>query len=93
MKSYITPAFAILAWGLAAVLVWQMLSGVFEVRTCLTDCVQTLYISALAATVAGLIAAAVVWFRGQRDVLTMSSAAALVMLLGMFLTMMVIGSL
>lgn len=47
---------ASVAWLLAVGLVMQLLSGTFEVRSCQTTCVQSIYAASLAFCILGLIA-------------------------------------
>ncbi len=49
------PVFAaVISWALASVLVYQMLSGNFDQRSCQTLCVQMIALAALAAPIFGL---------------------------------------
>lgn len=90
VKTWSSSVLAALAWGVTVALVYNMLSGTFETRTCQTACVQALYWSALALAVAGALVAVPVAWR-KRGAATVLPALALVVLLGVLGTTLVIG--
>ncbi|NEV61907.1 hypothetical protein [Thiorhodococcus minor] len=68
MKALSLPSLTlgVTGWGLTVAVTMVMLSGPFETRTCHTSCVQTLFFSAVAAGVVGLILAVVAFGRADR---------------------------
>ena len=85
---------ALVAWGLAAILVSQLLGGTFDTRTCHTDCVQALYWSAFVVTFSGCIAGGWYWLKKDdtERLFAKAGVVALLALLVIFLTTMAIGT-
>ena len=82
---------AVIAWLLAVVLVMQLLSGTFEVRTCQTACVQNIYWASLGLCILGLI---VGWgfIKKPRPCSIILANTALLVLLVIYLVTMGIGT-
>ena len=82
---------AVIAWLLAVVLVMQLLSGTFEVRTCQTACVQNIYWASLGLCILGLI---VGWgfIKKPRPCSIVFANMALLLLLAIYLATMGIGT-
>ena len=51
------------SWGFLGLTFSNLLSGYFEDRTCLTDCVKTYYFAASGLGLAGTLLAAFAWLR------------------------------
>ena len=88
----IVPVLAGVAWLLAMVLVTQLLGGTFDMRSCTTGCMQVLYWTAFAVAIAGLGISGWLIKGGARDLVLIVSAAALLLLVLKFLTLMFIGT-
>lgn len=82
---------AIAAWLLAVVLVMQLLSGTFEMRTCQTVCVQSIYWTSFGFCIFGLI---IGWgvIKKPRPCAVILANIALLVLFAMYLVTMAIGS-
>jgi CHASE2 domain-containing sensor protein len=51
------------SWAFLGLTFSNLLSGYFETRTCLTDCVKTYYFAAGGLGLAGTLLAGIAWFR------------------------------
>ena len=80
---------ALLAWGLAAALAFNLLGGPLVERSCQTGCVQILALASLLVAVVGLL----LGYRRPRHWLTQLAALACLALLGIYLTIFFIGTL
>ena len=89
----IFPVWALVAWGLTALLVSQLLGGTFEVRSCQSGCVWVIYWITFAVNFAGCVVGA--WRLTRRGAETpwfaFVSVASMFVLLGIFTTTMLIG--
>ena len=65
VKILVTLAFLLsfASWAFLGLTATNLLSGYFEDRTCLTDCVKTYYFSAAGLGFIGALAAAIAWLR------------------------------
>ena len=86
------PLLALIGWTLTVVLVVNLMGGVFDSRSCQTECFQALYWSALATALAGFTANMIYCIRYAFTPLLTISALALFALLGILLTTALIGS-
>jgi len=80
------------AWYFAALMAMNLLSGPFEERTCLTDCVQTYFYSALGLCVAGLVVGLVAVFSSKNRLIGASGLLVALPLGAIFLTVFVVGN-
>ncbi|MES9992192.1 MAG: hypothetical protein ABW098_09575 [Candidatus Thiodiazotropha sp.] len=65
MKIFLTLALllSVASWAFLGLTFTNLLSGYFEERTCLTDCVKTYYFAAGAFGLTGTLLAAFAWIR------------------------------
>ena len=85
------PLWALVAWGLTAVLASQLLGATFDVRACQSDCVWAIYWAAFVITITGC--AAGVWrlVNADKAKSVLAGTGAMFILLAIFITTMVIG--
>ncbi len=55
--------FSLASWVFLGLTFTNLLSGYFDTRTCLTDCVKRYYLAAGGLGLSGLLLATVAWFR------------------------------
>lgn len=80
------------AWYFAAMMGMNLLSGPFEERTCLTDCVQTYFYTAVGLCLAGLIVGLFAFFSSNNKLFGASGAVLALPLVGIFLAVFLIGN-
>ena len=83
---------AAIAWLLAVILVWQLLSGNFETRTCQTGCVQSIYWVSFGLVVLGLVVTAFNYQQVLRSKSGIATTIALFLLLFIYLITMGVGT-
>lgn len=78
---------AILSWGLAVVLVYNLLDGPFAHRSCQTGCVQSLALASFLTACAGTL----LWPRRPQHPLTTLCLLSMLGLIAIYLTTFFIG--
>ena len=91
MHTWLPAIFSVGAWGFTIALVYTMLSGTFDTRTCQTACVQTLFWTAFALSVVGVAYGLFSLSGGEKRGVATTSVIASSILLIIFATTMVIG--
>ncbi len=83
----------IISWGLAVLLVMQLLSGPFgDGRTCQTTCVKILFWTSFAVALFGLVFGVTSILLGKRDLILILSSLALLSLSIIYVTTILIGT-
>ena len=91
LKNFITPIFAATGWLLTIILAMNLMGGTFDTRSCTTECTLAIYGAALVIAIVGLIIG-LSRLRQTRDAMTITSTLSLVGLLGVFITVMFVGT-
>ncbi len=91
IKNTILAVCAVGGWGLAVVLVAQLLSGTFDGRVCRSGCVLALYWAAFGVTAAGLVFGAAVWREIGGGAAARAAMGALALLMAVFAVTMAVG--
>ena len=79
-------------WVLLGLTGMNILSGPFDERTCLTDCVRTMFFSGTAAGIGGLLFSFFGLRKPESRMLSYIALAFVLPLLGIFTTLFVIGN-
>ena len=82
----------IAGWILTGLTGMNLLSGHFDDRTCLTDCVQTLFFSAVAAGIGGLVLSGIALLRPTGRILSVIALLLALGLCSVFVVLFVTGN-
>ena len=83
----------IAGWILTGLTGVNLLSGHFDDRTCQTDCVQTLFFSAVAAGISGLVLSVIALFRSNGRILSLIALLLALSLCSVFGVLYIAGNL
>ncbi len=92
LLAYLALLTSTAGWVLISLTTINLLSGHFDDRTCLTDCVQTYFYYGLAAGLGGLLLSIVALFRSEGRVISLFSLMFVLPLCAIYATLFLVGT-